>query len=122
MLFIFFDRFLFYLLIKLEVQYDSILVIGKVAVAVGYSVKNSYKQGVIDIPFTKMLDLLERLGITIDEFLYIHREYKKIPGKQLIRLNQLKPGNTAKIRENIHELKAISHPTKHEIEGSVAKF
>lgn len=74
------------------------------------------EKGVIDIPFTKMLDLLERLGMTIDEFLYIHREYKKIPGKQLIRLNQLKPGNTAKIRENIHELKAISHPTERENE------
>lgn len=38
----FFERFLFYLLIKLEVQYDSILVIGKVAVAVGYSVQDLY--------------------------------------------------------------------------------
>ncbi|GEK90742.1 transcriptional regulator [Alkalibacterium kapii] len=74
------------------------------------------EKGVIDIPFTKMIELLDRLGMTIDEFLYIHHNYKKIPGKQLKRINQLRPGDKSKIIENINELKAISKPTQRQAE------
>lgn len=70
----------------------------------------------IDIPFTKVIDLLDQLGMTIDEFLYIHRDYTKNPGKQLSRLNQLKPGDRTEINENIDELKAIVNPTQREEE------
>lgn len=74
------------------------------------------ENGEIDIPFTKMVDLLDQLGMTIDEFLYIHRDYTKNPGKQLSRLNHLKPGDHMKIIENIDELKTITNPTQREEE------
>lgn len=70
----------------------------------------------IDIPFTKMVDLLDRLGMTVDEFLYIHHNYRKNPSKRLNRLNQLKPGDRIKIIENIDELRAIINPTQREEE------
>lgn len=72
------------------------------------------EKGDIDIPFVKLLGLLERLGMTIEEFLYIHNEHTKNPGKQLNRLNQLDPGNKLKIIENINQLKAISNPNQRE--------
>jgi Rgg/GadR/MutR family transcriptional activator len=74
------------------------------------------EKGDIDIPFIKMLDLLERLGMTIEEFLYIHHDYTRTPGKQLSRLNQLDPGNKLKIIENINQLKTISNPNQREDE------
>lgn len=74
------------------------------------------ENGEIDIPFTKMVDLLDQLGMSIDEFLYIHRDYTKNPGKQLSHLNQLKPGDRKKIIENINELKTITNPTRREEE------
>ena len=51
------------------------------------------EKGEIDIPFSKMIDLLNRLGMSVDEFLYIHRDYTKNPGNQLKRLNQLNAGD-----------------------------
>ena len=70
----------------------------------------------IDIPFVKMVDLLDQLGMTIDEFLYIHRDYKQNPGKQLSRLNRLEPGNKTKMMKTIDELKAITKPTQRDDE------
>lgn len=72
----------------------------------------------IEISFLNMVDLLEKLGMTVDEFLYIHHEYRKNPNKQLNRLNQLKPGDHRKIIENIDELTKIAKPTEREKEMS----
>lgn len=74
------------------------------------------EHGEIDIPFTKMVGLLNQLGMSIDEFLYIHRDFAKNPGKQLSRLNRLKPGDQLKINQNIDELKAIVNPIERELE------
>lgn len=67
------------------------------------------EKGEIDIPFSKMFDLLNRLGMTVDEFLYVHRDYTKNPGNQLNRLKQLNAGDEENILKNIEELKAIQN-------------
>lgn len=67
------------------------------------------EKGEIDIPFSKMIDLLNRLGMTVDEFLYVHRDYTKNPGNQLNRLKQLNAGDEENILKNIEELKAIQN-------------
>ena len=67
------------------------------------------EKGEIDIPFSKMIDLLNRLGMTVDEFLYVHRDYTKNPGNQLKRLKQLNAGDEENILKNIEELKAIQN-------------
>ncbi len=70
----------------------------------------------IDISFLKMMDLLENLGMTVDEFIYIHDNYRKNPNRLLNRMNQIQPGDRKKIIENIDELKAIINPTQREEE------
>jgi len=60
----------------------------------------------IDIPFSKMIDLLNRLGMTVDEFLYIHRDYTKNPGTQLKLLTKMNADDKQNILKNIDELKA----------------
>ena len=67
------------------------------------------EKGEIDIPFSKMIDLLNRLGMTVDEFLYVHRDYTKNPGNQLKRLKQLNAGDEENILKNIEELKATKN-------------
>lgn len=67
------------------------------------------EKGEIDIPFSKMIDLLNRLGMSVDEFLYVHRDYTKNPGNQLKRLKQLNAGDEENILKNIEELKAIQN-------------
>jgi len=74
------------------------------------------EKGEIDIPFSKMIELLDRLGMSIDEFLYIHRDYTKNPGNQLERLKQLNAGDKQNILKNINELKAIQNPSQQEQE------
>lgn len=59
---------------------------------------------------------MDQLGMTIDEFLYIHHDYTKNPGEQLRRLTRLKPGDEMAINKNIEELKAIAQPTERETE------
>lgn len=70
----------------------------------------------IDISFLKMMDLLENLGMTVDEFIYIHDNYRKNPNRLLNRMNQIQPGDRKKIIENVDELKAIVNPTQREEE------
>lgn len=67
------------------------------------------EKGEIDIPFSKMIDLLNRLGMSVDEFLYVHRDYTKNPGNQLKRLKQLNAGDEENILKNIEELKATKN-------------
>lgn len=67
------------------------------------------EKGEIDIPFSKMIDLLNRLGMTVDEFLYVHHDYTKNPGNQLKRLKQLNAGDEENILKNIEELKATKN-------------
>lgn len=67
------------------------------------------EKGEIDIPFSKMIDLLNRLGLTVDEFLYIHRDYTKNPGAQLKRLTKINAGDKQSIVRNISELKATQN-------------
>lgn len=74
------------------------------------------ENGEIDIPFSKMTKLLDKLGMSMTEFIYIHQKNQKTPEHQLSRLNQLMPGDLIKIKENIHELKAIKEPTQREEE------
>lgn len=64
------------------------------------------EKGEIDIPFSKMIDLLNRLGMTVDEFLYIHRDYTKNPGTQLKLLTKMNADDKQNILKNIDELKA----------------
>ena len=70
------------------------------------------EKGEIDIPFSKMIDLLNRLGMSVDEFLYIHRDYTKSPGNQLKRLNQLNAGDKQSILKNMNELKSEQNLSK----------
>lgn len=64
------------------------------------------EKGEIDMPFSKMIDLLNRLGMTVDEFLYIHRDYTKNPGTQLKLLTKMKTADKQSIIKNINKLKA----------------
>lgn len=70
----------------------------------------------IDISFIKMMEVLDRLSMGTDEFLYIHNNYIKHPDKQLNLLNQLKLADQMKIIENIDKLKTIVNPTQREEE------
>lgn len=63
----------------------------------------------IDIPFSKMIDLLNRLGMSVDEFLYIHRDYTKNPGNQLKSLKKLNTGDRQEIVKNIDKLTALQN-------------
>lgn len=74
------------------------------------------ENGEIDIPFSKMVELLQQMGMTVDEFLYIHNDYKKTPGHQLGRVTRLNNGDKEKIIDNINELSAITNPTQREQE------
>jgi len=74
------------------------------------------EKGEIDISFSNMVDLLNRLGMSVDEFLYVHRDYTKNPGNQLERLKQLNAGDKQNILKNINELKAIQNPSQQEQE------
>lgn len=69
------------------------------------------EKGEIEIPFSKMINLLDRLGMSVDEFLYVHRDYTKNPGNQLKRLTQLKAGDKESTLKHINELKLIENPT-----------
>lgn len=74
------------------------------------------EKGEIDIPFSKMIDLLNRLGMSVDEFLYIHRDYTKNPGNQLNRLQKLTTGDKHIILKNIDELKTKQNLSQREQE------
>lgn len=67
------------------------------------------EKGEIDIPFSKMIDLLNRLGMSVDEFLYIHRDHTKNPGNQLKSLNKLNTGDRQEIVKNIDKLTAFQN-------------
>ena len=67
------------------------------------------KKGEIDIPFSKMIDLLNWLGMSVDEFLYIHRDHTKNPGNQLKSLNKLNTGDRQEIVKNIDKLTAFQN-------------
>lgn len=75
------------------------------------------EKGEIDIPFSKMIDLLNRLGMSIDEFLYIYRDYTKNPGNQLNRLKKLNAGDEENVLKNIEELKAIQNLSQRDKES-----
>lgn len=70
----------------------------------------------IDIPFSKMIELLNRLGMSVDEFLYIHRDYTKNPGNQLHHLQKLNTSDKKNILKNIKELKSIQKLTQQDQE------
>lgn len=74
------------------------------------------ENGEIDIPFTKMIEILNQLGMSTDEFLYIHKDHTKNPGKQLASLNRLKAGDQEQINEKIRELAVIKNPSQRETE------
>lgn len=74
------------------------------------------EHGEIDIPFTKMVELLNQIGMSVDEFLYIHQDYQKNPGIHLNRITRLKAGDAKAIQKNLVELKAIKNPTPREKE------
>lgn len=70
----------------------------------------------IDIPFSKMIEILNQLGMSTDEFLYLHQDYTKNPGNQLASLSRLKAGDQKQINAKIRELAAIKNPSQREIE------
>lgn len=77
------------------------------------------EKGEIDIPFSKMIELLNRLGMTVDEFLYVHRDYTKNPGNQLKCLQKLNTGDKQSIIKNIDELKTNRKLSQQEQELSL---
>lgn len=91
------------------------LQITQVEISLGIMSQSNYskmEKGEIDVPFAKMVELLNRLGMTVNEFLFIHNDYTN----PLNRLKRLKSGDREKMTENIKELKAVPHPTKREQE------
>ena len=91
------------------------LQITQVEISLGIMSQSNYskmEKGKIDVPFAKMVELLNRLGMTVNEFLFIHNNYTN----PLNRLKSLKPGDKKKMTENIKELKDLPHPTKREQE------
>lgn len=74
------------------------------------------EKGEIDVPFARMVELLNRIGMSVNEFLYIHRDYTKDSENQHNRLKSIKPGDKQKMIENINELKAITKPSKRQQE------
>ncbi len=95
------------------------LLFTQVGMSTGIMSQSNYskiEKGEIDIPFSKMIELLNRLGMSIDEFLYVHRDYTKNPGNQLNRLKKLNAGDKRSILKNIEELKAIRNLSRREQE------
>ena len=91
------------------------LQITQVEISSGIMSQSNYskmEKGEIDVPFAKMVELLNRLGMTVNEFLFIHNDYTN----PLNRLKSLKPGDRDKMTENIKDLKSLPHPTKREQE------
>lgn len=91
------------------------LLLTQIDMSAGIMSQSNYskvEKGEIDIPFSKMIDLLNRLGMSVDEFLYIHRDYTKNPGNQLKRLNQLNAGDKQSILKNMNELKSEQNLSK----------
>lgn len=84
----------------------------QIDMSVGIMSQSNYskvEKGEIDIPFSKMIDLMDRLGMSIDEFLYIHRDYTKNPGTQLKRLTKMNTSDKESIIKNINELKVTQN-------------
>ena len=91
------------------------LQITQVEISSGIMSQSNYskmEKGEIDVPFAKMVELLNRLGMTVNEFLFVHNDYTN----PLNRLKRLKSGDRDKMTENIKDLKSLPHPTKREQE------
>lgn len=58
----------------------------------------------IDVPFSKMIALLNRLNMSVDEFTYIHRGYKKDAPNHSNPLTKIQTGDKDRILSNIEEL------------------
>ncbi|WP_425426043.1 helix-turn-helix domain-containing protein [Alkalibacterium subtropicum] len=48
------------------------------------------EKGEIDISFSKMVELLNRLDMSVDEFMYIKNDYKKHTHSQISKLKKSK--------------------------------
>lgn len=74
------------------------------------------EQGKIDIPFSKMVAVLDRVGMSVEEFLYIHHDYSNIQRHTLLNLTNLNYNDVSKLKKYKNEMKKIQNPTVREIE------
>lgn len=58
----------------------------------------------IDVPFSKMIALLNRLNMSVDEFTYIHRGYNKDAPNHSNPMSKIQTGDTEKVLKKIEEL------------------
>ncbi|OJF92144.1 helix-turn-helix domain-containing protein [Alkalibacterium sp. 20] len=74
------------------------------------------EKGEIDISFSKMVELLNRLDMSVDEFMYIKNDYKKHAHSQMSKLKNLKFNDTELIAEYKHRLDRKEKLTTRELE------
>lgn len=95
------------------------LLLTQIDMSTGIMSQSNYskvEKGEIDIPFSKMIDLLNRLGMSVDEFIYIHHDYTKIPGTQLNLLYKMSTNDKTQVSKNIEKLKKIKKPDQRDHE------
>ena len=74
------------------------------------------ENGTIEISFTKMLEILDRLDMSLEEFVYINNQYSNKPVKKRNYLNKLKYNDKQLLSKYIAELNSIQKPTTKEKE------
>lgn len=74
------------------------------------------EKGEIDVPFSKMIALLEKLGMSVEEFLYVHNHYSQQSANHLLRLSRLKYNDKERLVQYKKELVSQSTMTTREQE------
>src|SRR5690554_1757275 len=74
------------------------------------------ENGTVEISFTKMLEILDRLDMSLEEFVYINNQYSNKPVKKRNYLNKLKYNDKQLLSKYIAELNSIQKPTTKEKE------
>ncbi|WP_028273605.1 helix-turn-helix domain-containing protein [Atopococcus tabaci] len=72
------------------------------------------EKGEIDVPFSKMIALLEKLGMSVEEFLYVHNHYSQQSTNHLLRLSRLKYNDKERLVQYKKELVSQSTMTTRE--------
>lgn len=74
------------------------------------------EKNTIDITFSSAIKVLNRFGMSVDEFVYIHNGYQKNPEKQLISFNKMFTNDKEQILKDIKILTKNNERTIRETE------
>lgn len=74
------------------------------------------EKGVIEITFNNMIELLDRFGMSVDEFLYIHNGYENNPATEIMRFDKMFSNDRKTLHMNIRTLSNKTDKTTREKE------